>query len=184
MRSPPALPLWQRGFTLIEIVIALVLLGILGIAGSKVFTASVYTNQTISASNMAYASARYAIERVSRETREMDKTASIAASRLTLSASTLVFIKSGPQGQQTVTFTFGNDGTLRMAYGTGASHVLATNLIGGSFSYYTSVDAASVTPALGNASDPFYVFIRLQVKPDPALTQVFTLSNLIYLRNS
>lgn len=184
MLSQPVLTLRQRGFTLIEIVIALVLLGILGIAGSKIFTASVYTNQTISASNMAYANARYALERVSRETREMDKTASVAASSLTVTASKLSFIKSGPQGQQTVTFTFGNDGTLSMAYGAGAAHVLATNLISGAFSYYTSVDAASVTPALGNASDPLYVFIRLQVKPDSASTQVFTLSNLIYLRNS
>lgn len=184
MLSKQALQPQPRGFTLVEIVIALVLLGILGIVGSKVFTASVYTNETISNSNMAYASARYALERVSRETREMDITASLAASSLTITASQLSFIKSGPQGQQTVTFTFDNNGTLSMAYGNGASHVLANNLSAGAFSYYKSVGAASATAAQADASDLHYVFVRLQVKPDPALGQVFTLSNLIYLHNS
>lgn len=173
-----------HGFTLVEIVIALVLFGILGIAGSKVFTASVYTNETISSTNMAYASARYAVERVSRETREMDKTASLAdASGLTITASTLSFIKTGPQGSQRVTFTFSGN-TLSMAYGNGASHVLATNLSAGTFSYYKSVNAASTTAAQADASDLHYVLIRLKVKPDPALSQEFTLSNLIYLHNS
>lgn len=187
-RAPQPRP---NGFTLIEIVIALVLLGILGIVGSRVFTASVYTNEAISNSNMAYASARYALERVSRETREMDVTASLAASSLTVTASQLSFIKTGP-GQQTVTFTFsGNfatgDGTLSMAYGPNPnnnSHLLATHLSAGSFAYYASVGALSATLPQPDASDLHFVFIRLKTKPDPTLSQEFTLSNLIYLHNT
>jgi prepilin-type N-terminal cleavage/methylation domain-containing protein len=172
-----------RGFTLIEIVISMVLLSILGIVGAQMFSGSVYTNQTISNTNMAYASARYAMERMAREVREMDNsTGSLQITSSLSQSQTLTFKKTGPQGQTTVTFTF-NNGTLSMAYGNGTSHTLATNLSEGAFSYYTAIGANSATTTT-DPSTLHFVFIRLKVQPDPALSQTFTFSNLIYLHNT
>ena len=175
----------SRGFTLMEIIIAMLLLSILGIVGARLFKASVYTNETISQKSMAYASARYASERMSREIREMSHNGSLQISSALNQSKTLSFTKTGPQGQQIVTFTFNVDGTLSMAYDNGTPHTLATHLSSGDFSYYTDLGAdAGHSHSTIDPTSLHYVFIRLQIKPDPDLNQVLTLSQLIYLHNT
>lgn len=182
-----------RGFTLIEIVIGLVLLGILGIVGASMIGGSFFTNEAISNANLAYSKARYGLERMSREIREVDDTGSLQIT--TWTATELSFTKTGPQGPLLVSFTHDtNNGTLSMAYkGTlngitynGTAHELVNNISNtvGAFSYYQDIGAnAASTHSATDIANLHYVFIRLQVKPDPALSQVLTLSSLIYLRN-
>lgn len=188
-----------RGFTLIEIVIGLVLLGILGIVGTKMIGGSFFTNEVISKTNMAYSKARYGLERMAREIREVDDTGSLQIT--TWTATQLSFTKTGPQGPLAVSFTHDTvGGTLSMAYtGTvngitydGTPHVLVENISNiknfnnalGAFSYYQDIGAdATNSHAATATANLHYVFINFKVKPDPALNQVLTLSSLIYLRN-
>ena len=61
----------QRGFTLMEIIISVVLLGILGVVGTTMISSSFYTTRVMSTGHLAYSAARYALERMAREIREV-----------------------------------------------------------------------------------------------------------------
>lgn len=177
----------EQGFTLIEIVISLVLLGILGVAGSKMISGSVFTNQFISNEQVTYSGARYALERMSREIREMqydtiNSKMAIANPTTDMTPSRLSFTKTGLSSTSTVTLTFSNTvpGTISLAYNNETAEDLVQNLanVTGVFAYLTDTGATATTPAALR-----YVRIDLSVKPDMAKNQVLTLSNLIYLRN-
>jgi len=112
MRCPPHHRPAPIGFSLIEIVIALVILGILGIAGANMIASGVFTNQTISNEKLAYSAARYALERMSREVREMKFNPTSGATGAmvanTTTASTLSFTKTGLTSEATVTLAYDN----------------------------------------------------------------------------
>lgn len=61
----------ESGFTLVELVIALVLLGIVGAVGVTMISDSFTTTQMINADSASRAEARYAVERLAREIREV-----------------------------------------------------------------------------------------------------------------
>ena len=177
-----------HGFTLIEIVIGLVLLGLLGVVGANMISGSVFTNQAISNEKLAYASARYALERMSREIREMQYDSvngkmAIATPALDMTANRLSFTKTGLSGNTLVTLTFSGTvpGAIGLAYSGGNAEDLVQNLIntGGVFTY---LQADGTTPTTDPATVR-YVRIDLNVKPDNTKNQVLTLSNVIYLRN-
>lgn len=61
----------QRGFTLVELVIAMVLIGALGAVGSSMLSDSFITTQRVNDSNGTKAQTRYVLERLAREIREV-----------------------------------------------------------------------------------------------------------------
>lgn len=177
-----------HGFTLIEIVIGLVLLGLLGVVGANMISGSVFTNQAISNEKLAYASARYALERMSREIREMqydtvNSKMAIATPALDMTANRLSFTKTGLSANTLVTLTFSGTvpGAISLAYSGGSAEDLVQNLsnTGGVFTY---LQADGTTPTTDPATVR-YVRIDLNVKPDNTQNQVLALSNVIYLRN-
>lgn len=62
----------QRGFTLIELIVAAVLLGVLASIGVSMITDSFLVTRYMNKENSAASSARYAMERMTREIREAD----------------------------------------------------------------------------------------------------------------
>ena len=65
MRGAPNM-LREAGFTLVELIIAIVLLGILGAVGSTMILDSFTTTQLSNASTASAGQARYALERLAR----------------------------------------------------------------------------------------------------------------------
>ena len=70
MKTPIA-RLSQFGFTLVELVISIVLLGILATVGSSMLSDSFRTTRLVNDSNASKALARYVVERLAREIREI-----------------------------------------------------------------------------------------------------------------
>jgi len=60
----------QSGFTLIELIVAVILIGILGLIGSELLLSGFVTTARVNANNESSAVARYAVERINREIRE------------------------------------------------------------------------------------------------------------------
>lgn len=179
----------QRGFSLIEIVIVLVLLSFLGVLGARMVSGSVTTNQLISSDKKAYSAARYALERMSREIREAEYLSASDTMNITvMSDSQLSFYKttlSTTTPTTPVTFTYDPaKKELYMAYNTGtpAGKLLLANLIGTPFKYLDASGAVLSLP-LADPTLLRYVRIDLAVKPDNAQSPLPTLSTQIYFRN-
>lgn len=178
----------QRGFSLIEIVIVLILLGTLGIVGANMISGSTLTNEVISNQNLAYSATRYAQERITREIREIEYLSASDAMNIVgpLSGTQLSFYKttlSGTSTQVTLSYTApsgATPGTLSLAYGNNTSQPLLTNLANATPFTYFLADGSTPT------TDPKlvrYVGITLRVRPDYSKSPDLTLSNLIYFRN-
>ena len=200
MNSSSVLGMQKRGFTLIEIVIVLVLLGILGVVGAKMISGSVYTNQMISNENQAYSSARYALERMSRNIREIQNTGVLQVNIWT--STELKFQITGPQIDSSVPFYVDfiynpATGILSMSYsgklsnGTvydGTLHPLGKNLSNpsGIFNYYYNVGidtAGADTVAASSTASINYVSVNLNIKPTPTINSALSLSTLIDIYN-
>lgn len=172
-----------RGFSLLEIVIGLVVLGVLGVVSSNMISSSVFTNQVLSNEYLTYANARTALERMSREVRELKfNTTGAAMVTGTPSSADFAFTKAGLTTDTSVSLHYNNSNkTITLSYDGGATpYTLLTNYSGstsGPFSYY---DANGVATA--DWTKVRYVGIDLSVTPNNA-TQPLRLSNLVNLRN-
>ncbi len=169
-------PPQQQGFSLLEIVLSIVLLGILGVAGSNMVASSFFTTQVISNEHLANAMARYALERMSHDIREISyDTATATLGISSMSASQLSFTKSGLGGTlTTVGFTHASP-TLSMSVA-GNSAVLATSITAFSLTY---LDASGVATATPNAVR----FVRITLTASPVQAQAITLTTQVRLRN-
>lgn len=70
LRSSPG-RLHSSGFTLIELIISIVLIGILAVVGSSMIVDSFSTTRMVNADTASAGQARYALERLAREIREV-----------------------------------------------------------------------------------------------------------------
>ena len=90
----------NRGFTLVELVIGIVLIGILSVVSTSMIADSFTTTRIVDASQVSAAQARYALERIAREIHETLYIISSAPGYKidTSTASKLVFSKCPPVG--------------------------------------------------------------------------------------
>lgn len=165
----------QAGFTLFEITISVVLLGLLGVVGSTMISSSVITTQLQSRNQQTYASARYAMERMRRDIREIAfDTDSGNVSITVMNTSQLVFDKSGPAGLSPISLNYsGSTLTLTTAAGSG---ILASELSAFALDYLDA--SGQSTP---NANDVRAIRVAMTISAPQA--QTLSLSTTIALRN-
>lgn len=159
-----------------EIVIGLVLLGLLGVTGSKMMTGSYYTTQVIGNEHLGNSSARYALERMARDIREIQYDAANDILGISSMSSTrLSFTKSGLAGATTaVIFSYTNPNLTMTVAGTSAT--LAQDVTSLTFTYLDGNLTETATP---NAVR----FVRIALTVAPAQAQSITLLTQVRLRN-
>lgn len=104
-------PMWKnKGFTLIEIIVVVVIMGVLGIFGYRFLSTAVHTYSMMEKQKSLYDEAAMAMERISRELRDAKSISSPASGN---TDSTLTFTKSYGSPQDSAT-----DITFRLSSGT------------------------------------------------------------------
>lgn len=131
---PRSAPSQQCGFTLIELIVVIVLLGILAASGSSMITGSFRTVSLLDSGKSSDAEARYVLERLAREIREAKYCSGTGCQGgltsyciTSQSASKIVFYKRDPSsidrsncgtGTTLVTLDYSSPPSLKLAYGT------------------------------------------------------------------
>ena len=172
-----------------ELIITIVLLGILGAVGSTMISDSFKTTRLVDASEASKAQARYAMERLAREIREVkyDGVSSYCITTMTTSPPKLVFYKTNGTYATTCntnadTVTIDTSGAnLRLGY-TVAGVTTTSNLSDqlGSFAL-DYLNTAGVTGA--TAANVRFVVIQLTVT-DPVSGVSISQRTRVALRNS
>jgi prepilin-type N-terminal cleavage/methylation domain-containing protein len=95
----------QRGFTLVELIITVVVLGILAAVGSSMFSDTFMTARMVNSSQASADQARYAMERLAREIREVKYSGNAYAisSAMSPGATTMAFTRTISGSDVTVT---------------------------------------------------------------------------------
>lgn len=180
------------GFTLIELITVIVLMGILGVVGTNMLSDSFTATKIVNDGYARETEARYVMERMVREVREV-KYLSTGSYCLTMTATSLVFQKpnAGSTDQLncntdsvTVTISFSNvNHAITITYATPANATgTLTNAVtnnGFGLLYY---QADGVTAAT-SATDVRIVKITLALT-DPSSTHAFEQTVRVSLRNA
>lgn len=150
-------PLRQvSGFTLIELVISIVLLGLLAGVGVTMVSDSFDTTRYINGGQASAAEARYALERIERELREVQYVGSPPDGTFTITAPGTLPAPTTPV--DTITFTNQAGATITIKRGTTrstdlvlvkspstAENILASNVSGFSLAFYPVSGTATAT---------------------------------------
>jgi prepilin-type N-terminal cleavage/methylation domain-containing protein len=177
---------FERGTTLVEILIVVVLLGILGAWGSSMFASNYTTARMVDSGKTNADQVRYAVERLSREIREIKHTSLVAGyaitSTLAPSATTLVFTRS-INGTDT-TVTIAKTGTnVTLGYSNGSTSTLARQVSSFTMDFY-KVDAdTAVVAATTSVVDLRYVVLSI-TSTDSLSGETTTERTTVTLRNS
>ena len=150
------------GFTLVELVISIVLIGILAAVGSSMIADSFTTTRIINAETTSTAQARYALERLAREIREIKYDSSGGNYCITTKTATnLVFYKTSGAYNSTcatnaVTVTINDSGAnLTLGYSSPAATSTLNNQVSSFTLAYLQSDG--ITAATSNSNIRFVV---------------------------
>lgn len=177
--SHPKHVFWQRGITLIEAVATSVLVGIIAVVGANFVSDSMLLSKRATAQNYNSSAARYALDRMAREIREISITGGRQISVMTTRR--LVFVSASNQAIGTKETEFSYDPitkTLSMRQGSASAPLtpLIGNVSNFSFFYYDRLGIATTS-----ASTTRVVGILLETRDadSPAITN----NSRIFLRN-
>lgn len=173
----------QRGFTLVELIMTIVIMGILAAVGSSMISDTFTTARMVNASQSSADEARYALERLAREIREVKYVTGAYSIGSTMSpaATNMVFTRN--INGTDVTVTINKSGTnLTLGYSSPAvSSTLSTQVIGANDFALRFLTIANADTTL--ASDVRFVVISLKVT-DATSGQVTTQQTRVALRNT
>lgn len=158
-----------------EMVIGIVLLGILSVVGTTMISSSFTTTRVISNEHLAYSSARYAMERMVREIREIQyDTSTHMLSISSMGPAQLSFTESGLSATRAVSLSYISPQIILTT--PNGSAPLVNNVSAFTLSYL-DINRQATT----NVNDVRYVRIAMTVSPDQA--QVLSLVTQVGLRN-
>ena len=178
----------SAGFTLVELIIAIVLIGMLAAVGAKMIASGFSTTRMINADNASTEQARYVMERLVRETREIKYSDSSGNYCITtMTATNLIFSKT-PQGvdynpscgaSDTITVTINQSGTdLTLGYNPGVTSATLGDQVSGFTLSYLNIDGTATT------STSAVKFIVIAVaRTDPISGQTISQRTRVALRN-
>lgn len=156
-----------------ELTISIVLLGILAVVGTTLFTGSFYTTKVINTQHLAYSEARYAMERMAREIREIQS----EPSRITRTdPGQMDFVKTNLNGTTTSVSLKYASKTLSMSYSGGTYDTLARNVSSFTFTYLAANGSSTTDMNLVR-------FIDLALTVSSSEVQALTLTTRVRLRN-
>jgi prepilin-type N-terminal cleavage/methylation domain-containing protein len=170
----------QHGFTLVELTLVIVLLGILSTVGVNMISDSYTTTQIINNGNANTSTARYAMERMSREMRQVAIDGATKEFIITTASSTqMSFTKANFSTQESVTIHSNGSALLLSNSALGVEANLAEHVSLFTLTYF---DADMATPPARNGLIRF-VEIKLTLS-DPGHAEPVALQTLVALRNS
>ncbi len=177
----------QRGFTLIELTLVIVLLGILSSVGVNMISDSYRSTRMLNNGNANTSSARYAMERMAREIRSIAVDSNTKQPMITqASPSTLSFTRQDVLTQQTVTLSAlqnSSDPQFTLYLGSPASgthFILGQHASAFSLTYF---DAAMQVLASNSQSYPLVRFVEIDLTVHESETEAIRLRTLVALRN-
>lgn len=184
MRAARFARLPQRGFTLIEMIIAIVVIGLLSVVGSTMIANTFTTTRMVNAGTASAEQAAYALGRVARELREVKINADgsyAISSALAPGATSMAFTRSVSGTDTSVTLALsGSD--LTLGYGSTSS-----TLISGVSSFtldFVALNATTGATSLTTSTSALrFVVIDLGVT-DPTSGRVTTQRLRVALRNA
>jgi len=175
----------SAGFTLVELIISIVLVGMLATVGSKMIASGFATARMINADNASTEQARYVMERLARETREIKYSSSggnycISA----MTATNLVFSKTSGSYDPTcatnaITVTINKSGTnLTLGYNPGVTSATLGDQVSAFTLSYLDINGAATT----STSTVKFIVIAVE-RTDPTSGQIISQRTRIALRN-
>lgn len=180
---------FQRGFTVMELVITVVVLGIIAVVGTSMISDTFTTARVVNAGQSSANDARYAVERMAREIREVNFVSDAAGysitSTLSPAASSMTFNRS--INNATVSVTISSSGSnLTLGYSSPAAvSTLATQVSNFSLDFL-KMDETSGTAATSATTSPVdvrFVVISLTLT-DATSGQTITERTRVALRNN
>jgi prepilin-type N-terminal cleavage/methylation domain-containing protein len=166
----------QRGFTLIEITIGIVLLGILFVTGARMLSDSLISAQISNRMHGNSEATRYAMERLSREIRGVSFNNSTQSFDITTATAThMVFVKSGATTSVNVDLQLAGQ-TLTLGYPQlTTNYILLDSVSAFTLSYLDQNMAATQDTSLIR-------FVNIDLSLNAADTPPTTLRTLVALR--
>jgi prepilin-type N-terminal cleavage/methylation domain-containing protein len=167
----------QSGVTLLELVLVIILLGILSVISLNMISDSYTTTRIINNGNANTSTARYAMERISREIRQVTYDTNTKLVLVTNAASTqMSFTKSELSVDKLVSVRLNGQSLLLSNPIASGEFVLAEHVTNFSLQYFDSTMVAA--PALGNIR-----FVQINLTIDAPDAPAVELHSLVALRN-
>ena len=174
----------QSGFTLVELVITVVVLGILAAVGSSMFSDTFMTARMVNSSQSSADQARYAMERLAREIREVKYSgnAYVIASAMSPGATTMAFTRTISGADVTVTVNK-SGANLTLAYSSPATtSTLATDVTAFTLDFLQLDNTATRRPLPHDVADDVAEPQRAGRPPERAFDECEPAGNLFNAR--
>lgn len=165
----------SAGFTLVELIMVIVLLGILAAVGSNMLSDGFKTTGMVNASNASEAEARNAMDRLTREIRQVKYSAGYSIS--TASSSVLQFVNGGNSSVRIA--LVGTD--LKLDYGNVSANTLVSGVSSFTLTYYDANDNV-LTDLTTIQTSCAYVQMALSVN-DAMMSSPFVQTTRVALRS-
>jgi prepilin-type N-terminal cleavage/methylation domain-containing protein len=177
------------GFTLIEMVITISAIGIMAAVGATMISDNLQVTMNVNAATASADQARYAMERISRELREVSYSTSAGGgsysitSSLAANSTSISFTRNINGVTPTNETLFLDGGSLKLQYGTDAASTLIGNVTGFGVTFY-GFNEGGVSVSTGLTTTTVrYVVVSLTVS-DPTSGQTITQRMNVALRNA